>query len=68
MALINCPECGHVVSDHAETCPNCGIRIAPAGVDVSSESFAVCCRAGEVIYGTGASCCGDTKGTGSVLL
>ena len=41
MALINCPECGHVVSDHAETCPNCGIRIAPAGVDVSNIKFDV---------------------------
>lgn len=28
MSLINCPECGHQVSDHAKTCPNCGIDIA----------------------------------------
>lgn len=28
MALINCPECGHQVSDHAKICPNCGIEIA----------------------------------------
>lgn len=26
--LINCPECGHQVSDQAETCPSCGIAIA----------------------------------------
>jgi uncharacterized membrane protein YvbJ len=26
--LINCPECGHIVSDKAEICPNCGIKIA----------------------------------------
>ena len=24
MALINCPECGHEVSDKASACPNCG--------------------------------------------
>lgn len=24
MALINCPECGHEVSDKAEECPKCG--------------------------------------------
>lgn len=28
MALINCPECGHQVSDKAATCPNCGVAIA----------------------------------------
>ena len=26
--IISCPECGHQVSDQAETCPSCGIRIA----------------------------------------
>lgn len=26
--LINCPECGHQVSDQAKTCPSCGIEIA----------------------------------------
>ncbi len=25
MALINCPECGHTMSNHAEKCPNCGL-------------------------------------------
>jgi hypothetical protein len=24
MALINCPECNHEISDRAATCPNCG--------------------------------------------
>ena len=24
MALINCPECGHQMSDTAKKCPNCG--------------------------------------------
>lgn len=28
MALINCPECGHQVSDKAPTCPSCGVEIA----------------------------------------
>jgi hypothetical protein len=27
MALINCPECNHRVSDQALTCPNCGYPI-----------------------------------------
>lgn len=26
MALITCPECGHQISDKAETCPYCGIK------------------------------------------
>lgn len=28
MAIINCPECGHNVSELAPTCPNCGVVIA----------------------------------------
>lgn len=27
MALINCPECNHEISDKAEKCPNCGFPI-----------------------------------------
>ena len=27
MALIQCTECGHMVSDRAETCPNCGCPV-----------------------------------------
>lgn len=27
MAIINCPECGHEVSDRAKICPHCGIEI-----------------------------------------
>ena len=27
MALINCPECKHEVSDKAKSCPNCGYKI-----------------------------------------
>ena len=28
MALIKCPECGHQVSDSADTCPQCGFCIS----------------------------------------
>ena len=28
MAIIKCPECGHQISDKAETCPVCGVRIS----------------------------------------
>ena len=28
MAIIKCPECGHNVSDNAQFCPGCGIKIA----------------------------------------
>ncbi len=28
MAMINCPECGKMVSDKAVSCPNCGFPIA----------------------------------------
>ena len=27
MALTNCPECGHKVSDQADACPSCGRRL-----------------------------------------
>ena len=27
MALINCTECNHEISDKAEKCPNCGFPI-----------------------------------------
>ena len=29
MSLIKCPECGKEVSDHAESCPNCGFSLKP---------------------------------------
>ena len=28
MALINCPECDHDVSEFAISCPNCGYQIS----------------------------------------
>ena len=27
MALIECPECNHEVSDKSNSCPNCGINV-----------------------------------------
>src|SRR5690348_13883304 len=30
MALTNCPECNHAVSNRAATCPNCGFPLAQA--------------------------------------
>ena len=29
MALTHCPECNKEISDKAETCPQCGVRLAP---------------------------------------
>lgn len=28
MALINCPECGHRISDKAVSCPSCGCPVS----------------------------------------
>lgn len=42
MALIECPECGHEVSDQAAACPNCGYPTAglsPTPADGSQPSF-----------------------------
>ena len=36
MALISCPECGKEVSDKAESCPHCGVRIAPPPDDAAA--------------------------------
>jgi len=30
MAIVSCRECGKEVSDKAETCPHCGVRILAA--------------------------------------
>ena len=32
MALIKCTECGHEVSDKAQSCPNCGCPIGNVGI------------------------------------
>lgn len=28
MALINCPECGNKVSEHADRCPHCRVPVS----------------------------------------
>ncbi len=38
MALIECPECGHEVSDKAATCPDCAF---PLNQDRAKSSEAV---------------------------
>ncbi|MCH5245098.1 MAG: zinc-ribbon domain-containing protein [Muribaculaceae bacterium] len=35
MALINCPECGHQVSEQAPTCPSCGHPILQPSSNVN---------------------------------
>lgn len=35
MALIKCPECGHMVSDKADACPSCGFPIKT----ISNEEY-----------------------------
>lgn len=35
MALITCPECGHEVSEHATSCPQCGY---PLIVEISLDT------------------------------
>lgn len=37
MALINCPECNRVVSDKANSCPNCGYPLLSQQVTLSSS-------------------------------
>ncbi len=40
--IINCPECGHQVSDRAKTCPSCGIEIA--------GKIARCPQSGKIVF------------------
>lgn len=46
MALINCPECGREVSDKAASCPNCGVTINPATINMSNGSSVKCPKCG----------------------
>lgn len=36
MALINCPECGHQMSDTAKKCPNCGYKVRNSSTRIMS--------------------------------
>ena len=53
MALINCPECGHRVSDVAEVCPECGYPIAKMmtekRIDTVDENEIDAIEEGEII-------------------
>lgn len=46
MALIKCPECNNEVSNKAETCPHCGIKIH------TLETKNLLCKSEENIYST----------------
>jgi len=37
MALIDCPECGHQVSDQADACPSCGRRLTDQITQLEGE-------------------------------
>lgn len=34
MAMINCPECGTLISDTAKTCIKCGRKFGPSGLSI----------------------------------
>lgn len=37
MSLINCPECGSIISDKAPACPKCGVTINPAAQQPATQ-------------------------------
>lgn len=49
MALINCPECNHQVSDRAATCPNCGFTLNKLNVEPDEQVI----RYNEYVYDEG---------------
>ena len=38
MALINCPECNHEISDQAQSCPHCGYPLKPVASAASEQT------------------------------
>lgn len=36
MSLIDCPECTHDVSEHAESCPHCGYPFQQSDTDAEA--------------------------------
>ena len=38
MALIKCEECGHMISDRAEACPNCGCPVSTSAMSGTRET------------------------------
>lgn len=54
MSLIKCKECGHVVSDKAQSCPHCGAPV---------ENVVKCAECGTILPETSTACpnCGCPK-------
>jgi rubrerythrin len=48
MALIQCPECNHEMSDTARICPNCGYK---AKKSINKKQIIVICYVAIVIVG-----------------
>ena len=44
MPLVSCPDCGHLISTEAQTCPNCGASVAAR---TPSDSAAAIAPSGE---------------------
>lgn len=51
MALINCPECNNQVSNKADTCPHCGVRICDY-VALKTEQEKVETTTDKIIFST----------------
>lgn len=63
MALINCPECQHRVSDKATSCPECGHPIKEMPVEEKNKISCPSCKSTNVHvdkrgYDAGEGCCG----------
>ena len=60
MAMVDCPECGQRISEHARACPACGAPAAAGGGAISGRQVFA---AGLVLLGGGLM----LMGTGSTL-
>ena len=60
MSLFKCPECGKMISDKANACPNCGCPIEK--MDILSTNL-ICPECGQLIYNDASECpnCGCPK-------
>ena len=77
MALKNCPKCGHVVSDLAPKCPECGVNLSfnltekkkfckYCGTEMSFYA-SECPSCGKTVLDTSLRSFEDTKGTASIM-
>lgn len=39
--MITCPECGHTISDLAQTCPECGYSSEKAYINEFKETYCI---------------------------